>query len=209
MAELIDIYDGNGNLIGAADRVVAHAFGLWHKTIHCWIICEGKLVFQRRSLKLSDNPGKLYTTASGHIKSGESLRQAFEREVSQEIGIMVDDPKYLGEGPWVCDVKKSDGTYMFDKAFVNSFFAEYKGGLEDFKFNDGEVDSITAIDLAKFAEWSRKADGQIDGIEWNGKILSDVKLDDSDFLINPGETIYNKYGRPAERIKQETLVKNK
>ena len=98
MSELLDIYDENGNHIGIEDRNIVHQKGLWHKTIHCWIVKDrNHILFQKRSSNLLDNPNKLYTTASGHIKAGESLHDAFAREVSEELGIAVPKPQKLFE----------------------------------------------------------------------------------------------------------------
>jgi len=202
MAEFLDVYDANRNLVGTADRVVVHAFGLWHKTIHCWIAWNGKIVFQRRSKSRDSNPGKLYTTASGHVLAGETPEQAFAREVMQEIGVTPKNPKWLDEGVWVADVKKTDGSILEDRVFWNWFLAEWDGKLEDFKFQDGEVDSVVAIDLDEFIKWSRKPAGEIDGIEWDGKNLAKAKLTRNDFVQNEGETIHGKFGVVAEKIKE-------
>ncbi|MDR2269180.1 MAG: NUDIX domain-containing protein [Rickettsiales bacterium] len=204
MAEFLDVYDANRKLVGAADRNVAHAFGLWHKTVHCWLVWDGKLVFQRRSRKLDNNGGKLYTTASGHVSAGESVEQAFLREIEQEIGITPKKPKFLEEITWVADIKKSNGQIMTDRVFVNIFWADYDGRLNDFIFKDGEVDSLVAINLDDFAEWAQNPSGrEIIGTEWDGKKISDLKLTASDFVVNEGETICEKYGRIAEMIKKQ------
>ncbi|MDR0319604.1 MAG: NUDIX domain-containing protein [Rickettsiales bacterium] len=201
MTEFLDIYDANGNSIGQADRVVAHAFGLWHKTVHCWIVWDGKLVFQRRGGRVGVRRDNLYTTASGHIAAGETVAQAFAREAHQEIGILVREPKFLDEFVWVKDMKKADGSVVRDRAFSNVFWARWDGALEDFKFNDGEVHSVVAIDLEKFIEWSRAAAGEISGVEWDGKTVRKVKVAAEDFLLNEGETIHRKYGNVADMIK--------
>ena len=203
MAEFLDVYDANRNLIGAADRKVVHMFGLWHRTIHCWIVWNGKMVFQRRSRNLDNNPGKLYSTASGHVLAGETLEAAFGREIVQEIGVQPKNPKPLAEGVWVGDIKKLDGTFLFDRVFYSMYYAIHGEKLEDIKFSDGEVDSVVAIDLDEFIKFARAPKGEIGGIEWNGKELINVKLTHDDFLLNPSETIFSKYGQTAEKIKMD------
>lgn len=76
---MLDIYDENENHIGTEDRNVVHQKGLWHKTTHCWLIQNGMIMFQQRSHKLNNNPGKLYTTASGHLSAGETPKQGLQR----------------------------------------------------------------------------------------------------------------------------------
>jgi len=200
MAEFLDVYDANGKFIGSADRNVVHAFALWHKTVHCWIVWDGKMVFQRRSARLDTNPNKLYTTASGHISAGETIEQAFAREIEQEIGIVPQNPKFLEEFFFIKDIKKKDCSIFADRVFTNIFWAQHNGILEDFKFSDDEVDSVVAIDLNDFIKWSRKPEMEIKGIEWNGKNISKAKISSGDFVVNACETIYSKYGRVAEMI---------
>jgi 8-oxo-dGTP pyrophosphatase MutT (NUDIX family) len=202
MTEFLDVYDANKKLIGTADRNVVHSFGLWHKTVHCWIIWRGKMVFQRRSRTMTANAGKLYTTASGHISAGESIEQAFARETVQEIGISVQNPQKISEIVWIADIKKSDGSLFIDRVFANVFWADFDGELTDFHFDDGEVDSVVAISLDEFINFARGKSIKVKGIEFDGKVVSEIELDESDFVVNEGETLYGKYGINAEFIQK-------
>ena len=83
--EYLDIYDENGNFLGKEDRKIVHRDALWHNTVHCWLFDkEGNIYFQIRKDKK-----KLYTTASGHVKAGETIKEAFGREIKEEIGYAV------------------------------------------------------------------------------------------------------------------------
>ncbi|MCL1891741.1 MAG: NUDIX domain-containing protein [Alphaproteobacteria bacterium] len=205
MTEMLDVYDANRKLLGTADRNVVHATGLWHKTVHCWLVWQGKMLFQRRARALDNNPGKLYTTASGHVSAGESLEDAFRREVAQEIGLKPDSekasaPHHLHETVWIADITKTDGKLFCDRVFANVYYAVYSGELSDFKFTDGEVDGIVAIDLEKFIEFSHSPRGQISALEFDGAQIREITLGENEFVINAGEDIYNKYGQKAEQI---------
>ena len=84
--EYLDAYDKDRNFIGTYPRDLVHEKGMWHNTVHCWLYdYEGNIFFQIRS-----SSGKLYTTASGHVQAGETLQEAFGREVKEEIGIDAD-----------------------------------------------------------------------------------------------------------------------
>ena len=75
--EYLDIYDENGKYLGKEERSIVHRDALWHKTVHCWLYDkEGNIYFQIRKDK-----EKLYTTASGHVQAGETVKEAFGREV--------------------------------------------------------------------------------------------------------------------------------
>jgi adhesin HecA-like repeat protein len=214
MAEMLDVYDANRKLLGTADRNVVHAAGLWHKTVHCWIgVAEGgknKIVFQRRSRNLDNNAGKLYTTASGHVSAGETLEQAFAREVAQEIGLTADGAEFVDEIVWVADMKKKDGTPIVDRVFANVYCALLSGGADfwkRFQFTDGEVDGVVAIDSGEFLELCRGGRSDVSGIEWDGKESGEIKLTAGDFVVNAGETLAGKYGKIAEFINKATTNK--
>ena len=84
--ELLDYYDSTGKHIGVETREKIHSDGLWHQVVHCWIYdADGNIYFQLRA----DNK-KMFTTASGHVAAGESLKEAFSRETKEEIGIDVE-----------------------------------------------------------------------------------------------------------------------
>lgn len=205
MSELLDIYDENGNHIGIEDRNVVHQKGLWHKTIHCWIVKDrNHILFQKRSSNLLDNPSKLYTTASGHIKAGESLHDAFAREVSEELGIAVPKPQKLFEQIYTTDFIKKNGMPYHDRAFCNVFVAFCDLPLSSYKPQEEELDGIVEVDIKEALSLFK---GEIDKIsasvfvKEDGKYeMSEKQLGLSDFLCNPTETHYHKYGRVLESI---------
>ena len=45
-------------------------------------------------------PGRFFSTLAGFVEPGESLEQAVEREVMEEVGLKVDEIKYFGSQPW-------------------------------------------------------------------------------------------------------------
>ena len=45
-------------------------------------------------------PGRFFSTLAGFVEPGESLEQADEREVMEEVGLKVDEIKYFGSQPW-------------------------------------------------------------------------------------------------------------
>jgi len=206
MTEILDVYDANRRRIGTADRNVVHTVGLWHKTVHCWIVWNDKILFQRRARKLDNNPGKLYTTASGHVSAGEDIATAFRREVAQEIGLNMDNPKLgeprlLYETVWVGDFAKTNGQMFYDRVFANVYFARYDGDLSDFVFSDGEVDSIVALDLQEFIAFAQNPRGTIQALEFDGTEISKINVQSADFTLVGDESVYAKFGRIAEQIR--------
>ena len=102
--EYLDAYNEQHEYIGTFTREEVHQKGMWHNTVHCWLYdSEGNVYFQVRS-----DASKLYTTASGHVQAGESIPEAFGREISEEIGIQVnyEEAKPLDIIKWQMDKEK-------------------------------------------------------------------------------------------------------
>ena len=58
-------------------------------------------------------PNSMYSTLAGFVEPGESLEQALEREVFEEVGIKVKNIKYFNSQPW-----------PFPASLMLGFFAE-------------------------------------------------------------------------------------
>ncbi|MDR1476729.1 MAG: NUDIX domain-containing protein [Rickettsiales bacterium] len=205
MAELLDIYDEAGRHIGTEDRNVVHAKGLWHRTVHCWLARGGNIIFQRRGSNLDNNPGKLYTTASGHIAAGETLEAAFAREIKEELGVGIESPIKTGEGKWTGDFKKTDGTDFHDRVFWTCFVAKTDVPLDRFRPQSEELDGLVEMDMR---ETLRLFGGAVDSIPATGYMqngdgvfkLRDLTVTRPDFLLNPGETLEDKYDNIIRKI---------
>ena len=199
MSELIDIFNANGAFVGVAERDVAHAFGLWHRAVHCWVVWDGRLVFQRRA-EYRENGGKLYTTASGHVCAGATLEEAFAAETSEEIGFVPPSSRFLFSVAFVADFPKKDGSLFAERVFSHTYYSEYDGALSDFRFNDGEVSAVVAIDLADFARRADEPSPIFSGLEFNGESMREIQVSASDFLVTSGDSLGNKFGRIARAI---------
>ena len=205
MSELLDIYDENGKYIGTEDRNIVHQNGLWHKTIHCWVMTDkDHILFQKRSSNLLDNPNKLYTTASGHIKAGENLHDAFSREVSEELGVSVLKPQKLFEHIFKTDFIKKNGMPYHDRVFCNVFFAFCDLPLEKYHPQEEELDGLAKVNIHDALKLFKGEVADIPStlyVKENGKyVLRDKELSASDFLCNPNETLYTKYGSVFDEI---------
>lgn len=58
-----------------------------------------------------------YSTLAGFVEPGESLEQTLAREVSEEVGIQIDNIRYFGSQPW-----------PFPHSLMVGFFADHAGG---------------------------------------------------------------------------------
>lgn len=200
--ELLDIYDENGNYLGTEDRKVVHKDALWHKTVHAWLYDkDGNVYFQIRA-----DEGTLYTTASGHLQAGDTVEEAFAREIFEEIGLKIDasDAIKVDIVKFVLDRENKDGSMFRDRAFANIYLDDFEDSVTEFNFDPNEVKGVVKVKASDALELFSKEDGSIKGIEItqeNGKIISkDRVLEMKDFLVNKGETALGKYGDVLRKI---------
>ena len=90
------------------------------------ILChaKGELYLQRRPDWKPIQPGKWDTAVGGHISYGETVEQAFRREVMEELGISVEHPVSMGH--YVFESK-------VEKELVNVFRTVYDGPVNPSK----------------------------------------------------------------------------
>lgn len=78
------------------------------------------LVYRKNEILLTRKPGYApgrYTVVAGFVESGESLEQCLAREVMEEVGVTIRNPRYFGSQPW-----------PFPNSLVMAFSAEWTGG---------------------------------------------------------------------------------
>lgn len=68
-------------------------------------------------LASKDGWGKRYSLIAGFVEPGETLEQCVAREVHEEVGVMVDEIRYVGSQPW-----------PFPHQLMLGFTARYAGG---------------------------------------------------------------------------------
>lgn len=173
--EFLDIFDENNEPTGeSVPRSKAHAEGLWHRTVHIYVFRknDGNVEFlvHLRSKFKDLYPNHWDTRVGGHIKSGVSLEDSAIGEIREEIGLDV-GMKDLVKGEWY------KGGKFPNQEFIQTFFFEYKGGLNDLTFNDGEVQE---------AKWMKVEDIKKSIInnpeQWAGGIATFTRM--SDFLAD-------------------------
>ncbi len=200
--EYLDIYDENRNLIGTEERGKVHSLGLWHNTIHCWLYDKsGNIYFQIRK-----DEGTFYTTASGHVLAGETLQEAFGREVKEEIGLDIDydNAKQIDLVVWKMDRENKDGTMFKDRAFASIFACLFNGDYNDFNFQESEVKGVVKVNakdtLEMFKGNIKKINATIISLINNKNVEEQREVTIDDFLITKGETQLTKYGDVLSNI---------
>ncbi len=140
MEEYFDVVDENNVLTGQkALRSEAHAKGLWHRTVHVWILnSKNELLVQLRSpLKIND-PNLWDISSAGHISAGEDGKTSALREVKEELGIDIT----LGDLEYIGQVKTQDiinnNTY-FDNEIHEVYLVHKDFEISDLNLQKEEV----------------------------------------------------------------------
>lgn len=200
--EYLDIYDELGNHLGKEDRKIVHKDALWHKTVHYWLYDkEGNIFFQVRK-----EEGKLYTTASGHVQAGETLKEGFGREIEEEIGIKIDHENAILVNivKFTLDRENKDGSVFRDRAFANVYAYEFNGSFDEFNFDENELLSLVKVNAKDTLKILTEEKGQVHGTvitkTKNKNIVTEKEIDFEDFLVNVGETAIGKYGEVLNKI---------
>lgn len=197
--EYLDVYNENHEMIGTYPRDEVHEKGMWHNTIHCWLYDnDGNAYFQVRS-----DANKLYTTASGHVQAGETLKEAFGREVSEEIGIDVlyEKAELLNVVTWKMD-KEKNGKLIKDRAFANVYLLKLDNTNLKFDFSNHEVCGLAIINANETLEMFEEKISSVNGTFINNKNEKfECDFINEDFLLMPGETLIQKYGDILNAIK--------
>ena len=91
--DIFDTVNEHDEIIGREPRSVVHARGLRHRAVHVLVYnAAGQLFLQKRSMTKDNDPGLWDSSCSGHVDSGESYAVAAERELMEEIDLLMDEP---------------------------------------------------------------------------------------------------------------------
>jgi 16S rRNA (adenine1518-N6/adenine1519-N6)-dimethyltransferase len=89
--EPVQLVDEDDDPAGTAPRSRVHEEALLHRAVHVLLVDEGgRLVLQRRSQAKRTYPGRLTSSASGHVDAGEDPDEAARRELAEELGVEAD-----------------------------------------------------------------------------------------------------------------------
>lgn len=86
--EFLDIVTDDNRVVGTASKAEVYRRQLTHRIVHVLVFNKrGELLLQRRSGLVAFCPHHWVTSASGHVRSGETFEQAALREAREEIGV--------------------------------------------------------------------------------------------------------------------------
>jgi isopentenyl-diphosphate Delta-isomerase len=94
--EILEIVDSHDKVIGSATRGEIHRRGFLHRAVHIFVFNKASHVYiQGRSSSKDRHPGKLDSSAAGHVDPGETYEQTAIRELGEELGIKAEVKEVL------------------------------------------------------------------------------------------------------------------
>lgn len=130
--EHLDIVNEKGEVLRSLPRSVVHGNPkLLHRVVHALIFTSGgNLILQKRPLSKDVAPGKWDTSVGGHVSSGESIEEALEKEMAEELGISGIRPDFLYK-------------YIHSNEYESEMVFTYKAVYDDpVNFDREEIDTV-------------------------------------------------------------------
>lgn len=145
MSEILDIVNEHDEVVGQAERDEVHRVGLVCRLVYvCFYTADGKVILQKRSLTKKNDPGRLTTTVSGHVGSGQTYLEAAVRETFEETGVEIEADDLVDLGVVRADYVQ--GTYL-SYAMRGLFAYKFDGAIADLKVEDGQGAGFVSISI--------------------------------------------------------------
>lgn len=148
--EIIDQYNYIGEKIGTVDKEIAHEKGLWHKSVHVWVVNDkNEILLQYRCADKSLYPNTWDVSFAGHISAGENSIEALIREGKEELGIDVDLDKlnYI-----FTNREEIKYEQINSKEFVDIYILKQNVELDKIVFQAEEVSDAKYVPIGELFE---------------------------------------------------------
>jgi isopentenyl-diphosphate delta-isomerase len=136
MSEILDVVNDQDEVIGQAERDEVHRIGLVCRLAYvCFYTANREIILQKRSTTKKNDPGKLTTTVSGHVVSGQDYLEAAVRETLEETGVEIEANDLTAMGVVRADYVQGD---YLSNAMRGLFSYQFDGNVSDLKVEDGD-----------------------------------------------------------------------
>jgi isopentenyldiphosphate isomerase len=181
--EIVDVYDENGAHIGTGERRAVHQTGAWHRCFHCIIVAhrdEGlELTLQRRGLGLDEYPGLIDVSVAGHLRAGEEVEDATEREIAEEFGIEVSSDRLESLGEYSLVVQKEA---MYSREQTDVLLLSDGRTPSAFATDPFDVASVVSMGLMDACELWSGVRSSLKAVEWQSNVGRPILLELVDFV---------------------------
>lgn len=151
--EMIDVLNEKGEKTGeVVSREDVHKLGLWHKCVHIWIVNDKKeILLQKRSEQKATHPNMWTTATSGHLSAGDSSIQGAIRELSEEIGLEVneDELQYLFTVK-ESEVNNNPEKHIIENEITDVYLIQKNIDITELKLQEEEVSDVKWFSYESF-----------------------------------------------------------
>ena len=145
MSEILDVVDDRDEVIGQAERDEVHRIGLVCRLAYvCFYTADREVILQKRSDTKKNDPGKLTTTVSGHVASGQDYLEAAVRETAEEAGVEVSSSDLVPMG--VVRADYIQGAYL-SNAMRGLFAYKFDGNVADLKVEEEDGAGFVSLPI--------------------------------------------------------------
>lgn len=123
----VDILDRE---IGKATKEECHQKGLLHRAFSVFLYHEGKLLLQRRALEKYHSGGLWTNACCSHPRYQESLEEAVNRRLYQELGITLSCEE-AGSFIYYHKFHNEMFEYEYDHVFIGQYYGEISPDPEE------------------------------------------------------------------------------
>ena len=163
--ELIDVCNEDGTPAGyVASRDYIHWKGLWHSTVHIWIVrssVRGKpeLLLQLRTAGKRLYPSCWDISSAGHIPAGEDALHGAVREINEELGLRVEpeELKYIGTMVMTYDDDVGEGYH--DREHCRIYVLQSHAEISEMTLQESEVQQVMWMEYDEIVK--AMADGSL------------------------------------------------
>lgn len=140
--ELLEVVNYKGEIVGILPRSRIHGNpSLAHRVVHVLVFnTKGEILLQKRSMSKDVAPGKWDTSVGGHLNIGEDPLSAARREMKEELGILVGEPRFL---------YTYIHTNSYETELVYTYSCLYEGEIS---FNPDEIDEVKFWSLEEISK---------------------------------------------------------
>ena len=158
MAEFFDVYNEQGLPTGkTVSRAEAHEKGILHAAVHIYVyrLREGKLeiLLQKRADDKDSFPSCWDTSCAGHVSAGDSFEFTVNKELSEELGITVDNGEVQHLFTKLVDKRNVfHGKPFLDREVYNVYALEYDIPEDKIVFQEEEISAVKWMDADALLE---------------------------------------------------------
>lgn len=142
MADHIILVDFEDREIGYEEKMKAHVRPTLHRAFSIFLYHDGKILLQRRAYSKYHSGGLWANTCCSHPRRGESLSEAVERRLREEVGITC---PVRETGHFIYCYKFDEDLYEYEYDHV--FVGDYQGAVAPNREEIEEMAWVSAEDL--------------------------------------------------------------